>query len=345
MSNRVELTPKLKAIIDEWRWGKGDASFLAMTDGEVLEAIFQEFKDASQKAFELQNEYLEKCAKADSKLRELNKHELILKAKESKLDAVTCAKVQAEYGELEIFADGALHNIFKPTINGSAKEQYLSKNDKVKLIMKSNCFGPKDWYDCLGRPPLPPIPEFPWSEDLLDSECPFNKDKKIKDTHFAFLGGKVLGSGQFNIRQWRNHFPTQNKENIKFEHKEENCWYRAQPFSGLCLEYQWYLMPQYAILEKDMKYAAYQELLASRGYRMAKAIEEVTKLILYYISKKDRLNSMREALCSDPLENLEGRCLLIGRFIESGINISHTRFDFNSQFIGTSAVRLLPVTK
>ena len=57
---------------------------------------------------------------------------------------------------------------------------------KIIRIMGRNFFGTLEWA-VFYKVFLHDVPEIPWTVDFLESPCPFNKGKKVRDTHFLFL--------------------------------------------------------------------------------------------------------------------------------------------------------------
>ena len=62
----------------------------------------------------------------------------------------------------------------------------------ARMVLGRNIFDVADWisyYDAkFTKKQIRDAGKFPWGEDVLNSPCPFNKGKLVKDTHFAFLG-------------------------------------------------------------------------------------------------------------------------------------------------------------
>jgi len=156
---------------------------------------------------------------------------------------------------------------------------------KAEEIMRKNFFGPKDWRDLFGveltKEQLNTISPFPWDETVLNSfdelDLNFRHRKKIKETHFAFLGldslqysnAKIpltteqIATGLYLISRAKGKFTTimEHDHDLKMEDHfpPESCKFR------------WYLMPIQPFY-CDTIYCLYEA---------ATAVEEALKLLMY----------------------------------------------------------------
>ncbi len=162
------------------------------------------------------------------------------------------------------------------------RREIATKN--VRRVLGSNLFDVTDWsrYYRLSFAPevIAAIPPFPWTLELLNSPCPFVKRKKIRQTHFAFLGldtvrGKALTLAKFIAlhpeKRWP-HFdsgPTQ--------------WYLAEGFASIITcSFQWHLLLKRIVPgSKRWAYERQQGMLPPE-YEPPLAITEAMKDIFHY---------------------------------------------------------------
>jgi hypothetical protein len=126
----------------------------------------------------------------------------------------------------------------------------LSWINAQSLFANTMFFGPEQWeyfeeYIVEQTARMTEIQEFPWSEMVLNSECPFEQGKKIRETHFAFLGidsleyiecpVSIRGLWDFNFSS-----PGVPPPNIFKYYKD--LWYYKESFAFKKLSFRWYLI-------------------------------------------------------------------------------------------------------
>ncbi len=117
--------------------------------------------------------------------------------------------------------------------------------------------------------------EFPWHRDLLESPCPFNEGKLIKETHFPFLGLPTMNGVPLTVAKWRDIFP------LSFSFPSGNLSYLGQPhMHKTTLELRWYLMLTDIIPGSVNKTPGEQMKMIPSEYELPLMIEEVTKSML-----------------------------------------------------------------
>jgi len=163
-----------------------------------------------------------------------------------------------------------------------------------EIFKGGNFFGPKQWAEIFGMDvPIPP--KFPWDKKILKDKCPFNEGKKIKDTHFAFLGpGFDAG---LNMVGWKKFYLEKTKDNprrIAFLNGLDE-WHRKEEFVWTTCIPKWYLvLIENAPESKGQSYQEQKNILQRDypKYQMPLAVEAVTKNILFFelLLWKQKLN-------------------------------------------------------
>lgn len=158
------------------------------------------------------------------------------------------------------------------------------KYKNARAILGDNFFGPEEWLADYGfnltQEQFEKITNFPWSEDVLNSPCPFIKGKPIKETHFAFLGFESIDGKSLTILRWNEMHP---RPHLPRFYQDIRPSYRKEAFAKKETCYlRWYLMPLVTIQESLDKNYKDQLKIVPKNYEVATAIEEVTKNILYY---------------------------------------------------------------
>jgi hypothetical protein len=196
-------------------------------------------------------------------------------------------------------------------------------NQHARDIMGKNYFGMEDWrrsFDLrLTSLALEAIPVVPWSTEILAGPCPFHPaylGKRVKDTHFLFLGLKTLdGINPLTINAFDKTYGLgERKKDAPIS------WYQLQMFARHeTLDMGWYLLlidpvPNLEPMPPE--------------YRVTSAIEEVTKDILVATKRRQaciqrRLPHFEYVRCRDRMLGGEV-CPVVGFLGEAGLAITST---------------------
>jgi len=193
----------------------------------------------------------------------------------------------------------------------------------ARAILGKNFFGVKEWSSLYGvnfsNKQLREVAEFPWSEDILNAPCPFHKGKSVKETHFAFLGLDTFKGKPLTILKWQELHPASGQP--KFYSYAPDSWYNKEKFSNepTC-GFRWYLMPLEILPKSTHKTYAEQIAMLSADYEVPLAIEEVTKVILYYRKNGAYLNPTRYGRCQDVTSG--GHRVDVGHFGSGGLPVN-----------------------
>ena len=200
----------------------------------------------------------------------------------------------------------------------------------ARVVLGRNIFTDADWmsyYDAkFTKKQLREAGKFPWGEDVLNSPCPFNKGKLMKDTHFAFLGIVGLNGQPLTVAKWLELHPANSgsgQSQPKF-YFNQNPWHVGQPHTDVAtLELRWYLMLRDIVPDSTSKTPEDQVAMLPAEYEVPTTIMEVTKDILVFRKIGERPNGSRWAACTERTVKTSsapaGGVSCVGDFDESGL--------------------------
>ena len=185
--------------------------------------------------------------------------------------------------------------------------------------------------------------QFPWHEDVIMSECPFNKGKLIKDTHTAFFGLPKLNGQPLTVAKWIELQPATGQPKFFFN---DDPWHADQPhIEVMTLLPRWYLLLTEVVPGSTGMTPDDMDSILPAEYEPPSTIAEVTKNMLVYHKTGRRPNYSKLARCAEltiVTERWSDRCpSLVGIFSEIGLSIngwSSNRF----VGVGCGASRKLP---
>ena len=194
----------------------------------------------------------------------------------------------------------------------------------ARAILNENFFGVEEWSSLYGvnftKKQLREIADFPWSKDVLNAPCPFVKGKKVKETHFAFLGLSSFRGKPLTILKWQELHPKSKQP--KFYSYAPDYWYTKEKFATeKTSDFRWYLMLKEIIPDSTNKTFQEHTKRLPDGYELPFAIEEVAKEILYFKKNGVYLNSDRYARCQD-LDS-RGLRVRVGLFGRDGLHVHY----------------------
>jgi len=210
----------------------------------------------------------------------------------------------------------------------------------ARAILGKNFFGVEEWSSLYGvnfsNKQLREVAEFPWSENVLNAPCPFYKGKSVKETHFAFLGLDTFKGKPLTILKWQELHPASGQP--KFYSYAPYNWYSKEKFSNeLTCGFRWYLMPLEIVPKSTDKTYAEQTAMLSADYEVPLAIEEVTKVILYYRKNGIYLNPKRYGRCQDVTS--DDYRVSVGCFASERLYVGDYWVDSRNYDIGLAASR------
>ncbi len=213
----------------------------------------------------------------------------------------------------------------------------------ARAILGKNFFGIEDWATLYGvkfsEKQLRAVAEFPWGEDILNSPCPFNKGKTIRETHVAFLGLNQYMGKPLTIRKWQDIHPATGQP--RFFSYPQDCWYTNEKFANdpTCA-FRWYLMLANILPKSEDKTYADQTAMLPAEYEVPFAIEEVTKNLLHHRKNGEFLNGSRHGRCQDV--SSRGYRVGVGYFDAQGLSVYYSWDVSRNGGLGLAASRKLP---
>jgi len=198
----------------------------------------------------------------------------------------------------------------------------------ARRIMGSNFWGRDEWAGLevtLSGRQAKTIGRFPWSEEILDSECPWHPGKAVSQTHFGFLGVKVVGKTPLTIVRWQELCPADGQP--KFCSYPPDCWFARETFAAaVSLELQWYLALKDVVPGSTSKAwetisKAWETMLGllPPEYEAPTPVVEVTKDLLYHKRTGDYLNPNIYAVTGALVSR--GVPVLVGYFARYGLRV------------------------
>ncbi len=171
----------------------------------------------------------------------------------------------------------------------------------AREILGCNMFGVEDWQAMYGvkftKKQIRDAGKFPWSEDVLNGPCPFNKGKLVKDTHFAFMGLTGINGSPLTVKKWMELHPATGQPKFCFN---ADPWHAGQPHTDeATMELRWYLLLKEIVPGSTDKTLEQQVVMLPEEYEVPSTIAEVTKDILVLRKTNVRPNPSRWAACKE----------------------------------------------
>lgn len=217
----------------------------------------------------------------------------------------------------------------------------------AEKLMGPRFFGPSDWNKFFGA-------EFSESQlgqkslelpcgnlisDILKVKCPFEKEKRIKETHFLFLGLNNLNGSPLTVMKFHDLYPQDGKkEEVIFKYSDKSWYFNSDIAKSVC-SLSWYLAYLNIIPGSFNKgYNAQLRHITTNfsAYFIPSAIEEAMKLILYFEKNRIRLNKDVFARCSDKIDSSGNNSVLVGGFQASGFSINKCNSEYPFPMIGVA---------
>lgn len=198
----------------------------------------------------------------------------------------------------------------------------------ARLILGRNIFTDADWMSYYNakftRKQLRDAGKFPWGEDVLNSPCPFNKGKLVKDTHFAFLGISGINGQPLTVAKWLELHPATGQP--KF-YNNTDPWHVGQPHTDLAtMQLRWYLLLKDIVPGSTDRTPEDQVAMLPPEYEAPTTIVETSKGILVFRKTGERPNGSRWAACTERTIKTDkvsaGLVSCVGNFGEDGLRVS-----------------------
>lgn len=214
------------------------------------------------------------------------------------------------------------------------EETTLITSDKATIPH----FGLIDWWKFykikLSPDLVVKVANFPWSEKMLDSPCPFNPGKTIRETHFAFVGLDAI-----TIMELQKLNPKETEP--RFYSYAPGAWYSNQKFATTeSLKFRWYLLLKDIIPNSENKTFDEQKAMLPKEYEVPSAVEETAKDFLIYKKTGIYANPDRHARTNDTDLFLEH--IRVGLCNAASISVFNLWDGYRNKVTGLSASRKLP---
>jgi len=215
----------------------------------------------------------------------------------------------------------------------------------ARLVLGRNIFDDADWmsyYDAkFTKKQFREAGKFPWGEDILNSSCPFNSDKLVKDTHFAFLGLTAINGSPLTVAKWLELHPATGQPKFYFNN---DPWHDVgQPHTDVAtMQLRWYLMLKNIIPNSTSKTPEEQVAMLPPEYEVPSTIAEVTKDILVFRKTDVRPNPSHWAACTERTVKTDkvsaGHVSCVGIFDGDGLSVDYC-YGLRDDVVGLGASR------
>ncbi len=220
----------------------------------------------------------------------------------------------------------------------------------ISQLLGKNLLGAEAWRSQkIDVDEVPPIPSS-ITRELLESECPLHRGKKIKDTHLLVLVPKSVNGKPYTALELNELCATRRGSGDRLIYDGEkwaNAW-KSKPWASTPQsESEWLLIPksdpdpQKVSEEKHFrskKIAAQQTVHDTHysDYREVKTVELMTAVLLHDLVNGERL--LPDCLrCQE--ENASGGRVCVGVFNAFGLKVVDGYDDDGHDFIGRALAR------
>jgi hypothetical protein len=175
------------------------------------------------------------------------------------------------------------------------------------------------------------IGNFPESEAILNSPCPFNPGKMIRETHFAFVGVDSITMMELQRLNPKATEP-------RFYSYAPDAWYAKEKLATkIKLSLRWYLLLKDIVPGSENKTFEEQVAMLPKEYEVPSAVLETTKDLLHYKKTGEYVNSNRYARTSDLVS--DGRRVYVGLCDAGGAIVSYWSDAHRDGNVGVGACR------
>lgn len=162
-----------------------------------------------------------------------------------------------------------------------------------QLLGRNGYFGIRDWsryfWAILEDSFLDSFPAFPWPLELLDQPCIFYPEKKIRETHVAFLGLSHLAfQGILRLSTWEAVF-NDTKISLRNAQGEKLRFFNRlpadldEPLPVWESDYRWYLILLGKVPGCEGKSFKEQAAMLPPEYEVPRLVTEVQHKVLYVV--------------------------------------------------------------
>jgi hypothetical protein len=233
----------------------------------------------------------------------------------------------------------------KPTVDGAQRihargnelmDFVIDKLRELSLELPNlDCFAVADWNAnyriALTSEQIAAVGNFPWSDATLNSPCPFNPGKMIRETHFAFVGVDSITMMELQRLNPQATEP-------RFYSYAPDAWYAKQNFATKTkLGLRWYLLLKDIVPGSENKTFEEQQVMLPKEYEVPSAVAETAKDLLIYKKTGKYVNPQRYARTSD-LDS-DGSRVSVGGCDAGGVYVGNYWGDYRYDRVGVGACR------
>ena len=222
---------------------------------------------------------------------------------------------------------------------------------QVAKELGKNFLGAAQWKEAFGVKvgAVPPIPNS-ITKALLNSDCPIEPGKKIKETHILVLIPKSVGGEPYSALKLYELCSTKKGSGNKLIYDGGSSWKGQSWASTEQAASEWVLIPKGdpdpAKVATDKHFrgkniAAQDVVLRDhyKEYREVKTLEVMTMALLYDLTHKERLQLPDYLRCKE--SNASGGRVCVGCFNAFGLRVGDAYGDYDHDFIGRALARKL----
>ena len=212
----------------------------------------------------------------------------------------------------------------------------LDKMRELSLALPEvSYFGIADWQKLYGIALTPKqmeaIAATSPSDAVLNSPCPFHKDRMIRETHFAFVGLDTV-----NIIELQRLNPKATEP--RFYSYAPDAWYFNEKFATKeFLKLRWYLLLKDIVPGSENKTFDEQKAMLPKEYEVPSAVAETAKDIFIHKKTGIYVNPNRYARTADLGSG--GTRVSVGRCGAGGVGVAYGWGDRRSGSLGVAASR------
>jgi hypothetical protein len=176
------------------------------------------------------------------------------------------------------------------------------------------------------------VGDFPWSDVVLNSPCPFNPDKMVRETHFAFVG-----LDHVTIAELQKLYPQSGQPRF---YSYEDSWYvyvKEKFATKTTLALRWYLLLKDIVPGSENRTFEEQQAMLPREYEVPSAVAETAKNLFVFQKTGKHANPNRYARTAD-LDSVRHR-VVVGYCDAKGVDVSYWRDDDRDDVVGVSMSR------
>ncbi|HVN26699.1 MAG TPA: hypothetical protein VMT99_03555 [Candidatus Paceibacterota bacterium] len=198
-----------------------------------------------------------------------------------------------------------------------------------------DCFAVADWTAhyriALTPEEISSLGSFPWSDATLNSPCPFNPGKMIRETHFAFVGVDTITMMELQRLNPQATEPC-------FYSYAPDAWYSKEKFANkVKLGLRWYLLLKDIVPGSENEMFDEQTAMLPKEYEVPSAVVETAKDLLIFKKTGKYVNPNRCARTSD--FDSGGFRVVVGCCDAEGVVVNGLWDDSRNDDVGVGACR------